>query len=298
MKNTRAIIVLVLAVLAGLAAVVMAAKWLNQRGGAGAQLVVAARDLNLGQPLEITALTSVAWSATVLPDGGFRDPKELEGRVLRTALTRGEPILESKLAAKGSKGGLSAVIGTGKRAITVKVNEVVGVAGFALPGSHVDVMVHTTVDDESNKRNQGAAMSKIVLERILVLAIAQEASRDETKPKVVSAVTLEVTPDQAELLDVARSVGSLSLVLRNQLDTQPTRSVGMSKADLFAANPAASAPAAPVAVAPPKPAPVKRVVAAAPKPEPPKPAAPPPEAKPDLTKIEVIRGVSRSTVEM
>ncbi len=297
MKNTRAIIVLVLAVLAGLAAVVMAAKWLNQRGGAGAQLVVAARDLNLGQPLEITALTSVAWSATVLPDGGFRDPKELEGRVLRTALTRGEPVLESKLAAKGSKGGLSAVIGAGKRAITVKVNEVVGVAGFALPGSHVDVMVHTTVDDESAKRNQGTAMSKIVLERILVLAIAQEASRDETKPKVVSAVTLEVTPDQAELLDVARSVGSLSLVLRNQLDTQPTHSVGMSKADLFAANPAASAPAAPVAVAPPKPAPVRRV-AAAPRPEPPKAAAPPPEAKPDLTKIEVIRGVSRSTVEM
>lgn len=300
MKNTRAIIVLVLAVLAGLAAVVMAAKWLNQRGGGGAQLVVAARDLNLGQPLEATALTSVSWSAAVLPDGGFRDPKELEGRVLRTAVTRGEPILESKLAAKGSKGGLSAVIGAGKRAITVKVNEVVGVAGFALPGSHVDVMVHTTVDDESNKRNQGAAMSKIVLERILVLAIAQEASRDETKPKVVSAVTLEVTPDQAELLDVARSVGSLSLVLRNQLDTQPTHSMGMSKSDLFATNPAASAPPAPVAVAPPRPAPVKRVVAAAPtpKPEPTKPAAPPPEAKPDLTKIEVIRGVSRSTVEM
>ena len=110
----------------------------------------------------------------------------------------------------------SAIIGPGMRAISVRVNEVVGVAGFALPGSYVDVMVHTKVDDPA--RGKDGEIPKIVLEHILVLAVAQEAGRDDTKPKVVSAVTLEVTPEQAEQLDLARSVGNLSLVLRNQLD--------------------------------------------------------------------------------
>ena len=80
-------------------------------------------------------LTSIPWPGAVSPEGSFRSLKDVEGRVIKTALTRGEPILESKLAPKGTKGGLSAVIVSGKRAITVKVNEVVGVAGFALPGA-------------------------------------------------------------------------------------------------------------------------------------------------------------------
>ena len=121
----------------------------------------------------------------------------------------------------------------GKRAITVKVNEVIGVAGFALPGNYVDVMVNTQEDRGKHRRTR-TAISKIVLEHILVLAVAQEASRDDTKPKVVNAVTLEVTPEQAEKLDLARSVGTLSLVLRNQVDPEArARPPGSTKATLL-----------------------------------------------------------------
>lgn len=290
MRNMRALIVLGLAVIAGLIAVVMAARWMTQRTGETARLVVAERDVDLGTPLDASMLSTIAWPGAVLPEGGFREPKELEGRVIKSAVTRGEPILESKLAPKGTKGGLSAVISAGKRAITVRVNEVVGVAGFALPGSHVDVMVHTTVDDA--RRGQGAPVSKIVLERILVLAVAQEASRDETKPKVVNAVTLEVTPAEAELLDVARSVGNLSLVLRNQIDQQSTPTLGTGKADLFQSLPATAASAPPVGAAT-VPARRPRVAVAALPPA--KPASAPREER---TKVEVIRGVARSEAEL
>ena len=110
------------------------------------------------------------------------------------------------------------------------MNEVVGVAGFALPGTFVDIMVNT--QEEGAKRDSDHSVSKIVLERILVLAVAQEADRDDTKPKVVNAVTLEVTPEQAEMLDLARSVGTLSLVLRNQGDPDAASTAGATKAKL------------------------------------------------------------------
>jgi pilus assembly protein CpaB len=282
-KNLRAVIVLGVAVLAGLIAVAMAARWMTQRSGETALLVVAARDVELGTPLDPTTLSTISWPGAVLPEGAYRDPKELEGRVVKSAVARGEPLLESKLAPKGTKGGLSAVISTGKRAITVRVNEVVGVAGFALPGSFVDVMVHTTLDDSA--RGQGAALSKIVLERILVLAVAQESGRDDTKPKVVNAVTLEVSPEQAEKLDLARSVGNLSLVLRNQLDQDAANTRGSGKAELFRVAVAPQAAPAPApAPAPRRPATVVTRVA------PPVPAAEP------VNKVEVIRGVQRSEV--
>ena len=149
---------------------------------------------------------------------------------MRTSLARGEPVIESKLAPVGTKGGLSAVIADGSRAITVRVNDVVGVAGFALPGNYVDVIVNT---QEQQGKTDGQSISKIVLEHILVLAVAQQVSRDDTAPKVVNAVTLEVTPDQAERLDLARSVGTLSLVLRNQVDQKTLNTDGATKLTLL-----------------------------------------------------------------
>ena len=138
----------------------------------------------------------------------------------------------TKLAPVGTQGGLSAVIAEGKRAMTVRVNDVVGVAGFALPGNYVDVMVNTQQDKEG-KTNENIQISRTVLEHVLVLAVAQEASRDETKPKVVNAVTLELFPGDAEKLDLARSVGTLSLVLRNQVDKTPVVTAGITKKELF-----------------------------------------------------------------
>src|SRR5207237_4118458 len=176
---------------------------------------------------------AVEWPSGSMPKGAFANPADLDSRVLRASVLSGEPILESKLAPVGSKGGLSAVVAEGKRAMTVRVNDVVGVAGFALPGNYVDIIVNTQEEGPKGAANKDQTISKIVLEHILVLAVAQEAGRDETKPKVVSAVTVEVSPEQAEKLDLARSVGSLSLALRNQVDKSPVLTLGVRQDDLL-----------------------------------------------------------------
>jgi len=277
MKGTRAVVVLFLALMCGLAAMLLGAQWMTSRAdpAAGAtMIVVAGRDIEMGTEIQADMLEQVAWTAEMKPSGAFARPAALEGRVVKTALMRGEPVLEGRLAPIGTRGGLSAVIAEGKRAITVKVNEVIGVAGFALPGTFVDVMVNAK-DSERNP------VSKIVLERILVLAVAQEASQDQTKPKVVSAVTLEVLPEQAEALDLARSIGTLSLVLRNQVDQQPTGTSGMRTSDLLQQE---AAPAPAPAVVEPKPRP-RVVVRRAPAPDP-------------RAKVEVIRGMQRSSSEL
>lgn len=233
MKDSRSLVMLVIALLAGLAAVFLAGRWMQQQSGDNSgRIAVAMADVQPGSRLTPELMHMVNWPSGSIPSGAFRDPAELEGRVAKTSLARGEPVLESKLAPVGTKGGLSAVVGEGRRAITVRVNDVVGVAGFALPGNHVDIMVNT--QEEGAKANdKNRAISKIVLEHILVLAVAQESSRDETKPKVVNAVTLEVTPEQAEKLDLARSVGTLSLVLRNQIDLESVKSTGATKESLL-----------------------------------------------------------------
>ena len=257
MKNRRALLMMGLAIVLGLLAVLLASHWLLRQAPAGkGKIVVAASDVNLGQRLTPEMLRLAEWPAESLPQGALQDPAKLAGRVLKTSVLRGEPLSEAKLAPAGTLGGLSALITEGRRAITVRVNDVVGVAGFALPGNYVDIIV-STHQDGGREGGQGRSISKIVLERILVLAVAQEVGRDETKPRVVNAVTLEVTPAQAENLDLARSVGSLSLVLRNQVDPQPGVTAGATKLTLLGGpSDAAAEPmpaAAPVAAAAPRP---------------------------------------------
>jgi len=253
-KQRRAVLMLLLAALLGLGAVALASRWLlRQTPSVSTRIVVAGADVSLGQRLgpELVKLTD--WPADSLPQGALQDPLKLSGRVLKSSVLRGEPLTEAKLAPAGTLGGLSALIAEGKRAITVRVNDVIGVAGFALPGNYVDIIVATRKRDGA-VASDGAEqeISKIVLERILVLAVAQEVGRDETKPRVVTAVTLEVTPAQAENLDLARSVGSLSLVLRNQVDPAPGVTAGATKVTLLGLPPLA-APATPEVSAPPPP---------------------------------------------
>lgn len=285
MKGTRAVIMLLLSLIAGIAAMVLAARWLNEQSASttAAQVAVATRDIELGQPLNASMVELVPWPAGSVPAGSFGKIDALDGRVLRTQILKGEPVLEAKLAPIGTKGGLSAVIGQGRRAITVKVNEVVGVAGFALPGNYVDVLVNTQDDRDR-------PVSKIVLERILVLAVAQEASRDDTKPRVVNAVTLEVTPEQAERIDLARSVGTLSLVLRNQVDQNQAQTDGVRKADLLGQASFIQPPAAP--------APVAAAPAPAPAPRRTTRSAPRTTAPAQNVRVEVIRGVQRSNTDL
>ena len=280
MKVTRGLLMLVVALLAGVAAVVMASRWMQSQARDSGQIAVAATDIEIGAKLAPEQLKLVEWPSSSVPPGAFTDLAGLAGRVIKTSITRGEPLIEGKLAPVGTRGGLSAVVAEGKRAMTVRVNDVVGVAGFALPGNYVDIMVNTQ-NEGGQRGDKDKAISKIVLERILVLAVAQESDRDATKPKVVNAVTLEVSPEHAEMLDLARSVGTLSLVLRNQADPKPGDTGGATKATLLKEEIAqlvvATMPAAPPPVvrrAPPPPRPI--VVAV------------------ERTCVEVIRGTSRT----
>lgn len=233
MKNTRAIVMIGVSCVAAIAAVVLASRWINEQAAISTQkVVVAANEINVGTPLTAGMLKVADWPANSVPEGSFTDTAALDTRVTRVVLQRGEPLLESKLAVRGSTGGLSAVVAEGKRAMTVRVNDVVGVAGFALPGNFVDILV-STQEEAKKPDGRDLSISKLVLERILVLAVAQEANPNDTKPKVVNAVTLEVTPEQAEKLDLARSVGQLSLVLRNQVDSRPTETQGATKDSLL-----------------------------------------------------------------
>lgn len=233
---------IVISVIIGVAAVVLASRWVAQQADAStSQVVVAKKDIDLGARLTPEMLALQSWPTGSIPQGAslakdqgslIKDPKTNEGRVVRVSIMKGEPISESKLAPVGAQPGLSFAIKEGKRAITVRVNDVVGVAGFALPGNYVDILVNT-MDETAKTAGENKTISKIVLEHILLLAVAQETSQGEGKPKVVNAVTLEVTPDQAEKIDLARSVGTLSLVLRNQTDNIPVETVGVYKKDLL-----------------------------------------------------------------
>jgi len=281
MKSNRAIVMIGLSIAAGLVAVVLAARWMGeQESGNTTMVVVAARDLELGAPLSAVMLQETPWPTSAIPEGSFKATKLLEGRVVRSPVFKGEPVLEGRLAPSGTKGGLPSIISDGKRAISVKVNEVVGVAGFALPGSFVDVLINT--NDFKDK-----AVSKIVLRRILVLAVAQEANRDDTKPKVANAVTLEVTPEQAEMIDLARSIGTLSLVLRNPIDRLETSTQGVRREDLLALS-AEVVPQAPL----PEPPAVRRPVV-----KPMAVVAKPPPAAAKVSAVEVIRGVQKADFE-
>jgi pilus assembly protein CpaB len=256
MRNIKAMGLLILALLTGLAAAVYATGWVSRQGSVPSnKVVVAVVDIELGSKINSQMLSTVDWPSGSVPAGAFNEIKDVQDRVAKVGLLRGEAILEGKLAPMGTQGGLSAVIAAGKRAMTVRVNDVVGVAGFALPGNYVDVMVNAQQDKD--RGGEGTQISKTVLEHVLVLAVAQEAGRDDTKPKVVSAVTLELSLEDSEKLDLARSVGTLSLVLRNQVDKAKVATAGITKNQLFGAKeilpvsvvaaPAAAKPRAPTA---------------------------------------------------
>lgn len=278
--RSRGMLMLLIAAIAGLAAVLMAARWMQSQNGGQGRVAVANIEIPLGSPITPEMVRMSDWPQSSLPPGAFTELDKVLGRVVTGTLQRGEPVLEARLAPVGTKGGLSAVVAPGKRAMTVRVNDVVGVAGFALPGTFVDVMV-STQEDGGKRNDRDQTISKIVLERILVLAVAQEADRDSTKPRVVNAVTLEVTPEQAELLDLARSVGTLSLVLRNQSESAAASTSGATKQMLLSGGRALAAqPATPQPTVVVRRKPAAMVVAAQ--------AA-------DRQCVEIIRGINKAT---
>lgn len=194
------------------------------------RIVVAARDLQIGTLIRDADFKMGSWVGT-LPKGALVTKESVLGRGVVAEVYQGEPILDSRLAAPGSGGGLAATIRPGMRACAVKVDEVVGVAGFVVPGERVDVLVSGTGPGVSPADGPKV---KTLLQNIEVLSAGTNIQRDaEGKPVQVPVVNLLVTPEQAELLSLATNQTKIQLVLRNPLDTDTAKTPGVAMASIF-----------------------------------------------------------------
>ena len=205
-------------------------------------VVVAAADLELGTALKKEDLKIVQFPQGAAPEGSFTQPTELVGRGLIVPMVKNEPVLGAKLASKEAGAGLPPVIPEGMRAVSVRVNEVVGVAGYVLPGNRVDVVATASPTD-----SRSDTTSKVVLSNVQVLTAGtrMEQSDAENKPMQVTVVTLLVNPEQAERLALASTEGKIQLALRNPLDTSAPETPGIRTAGLMGSAKAANnAPAA------------------------------------------------------
>ncbi|HLG57318.1 MAG TPA: Flp pilus assembly protein CpaB [Vicinamibacterales bacterium] len=225
-------------------------------------VIVAASDLQLGAALRQEDLRAIQWPSDAVPAGAFGKPEELIGRGLIQPVVANELFLPSKLASKEAGAGLPPVIPEGQRALSVRVNDVVGVAGYVLPGTRVDVVA--TVNPT---QQQTDVTSKVILTNVQVLAAGTKIEQDEkNKPIAVSVVTLLVNPDEAERLTLASTEGKIQLALRNPLDKTAPVTSGIRPAGLMGSAPpvrrvASSRSVAPrqLQAAPPAPAPAPTV---------------------------------------
>lgn len=242
------------------------------------QIIVAARNLDLGTLIRESDLRASDWSGP-LPRASLLRKEDVVGRGVMAAIYDGEPILENRLAPKGAGAGLAATIPAGMRAVAVRVNEVVGVAGFVVPGMRVDVLISGT-PPATQGGTQNGTVSRTLLQNIEVLSAGQNFQKDaEGKPVQVQVVNLLVTPEQAEILSLASNETRIQLVLRNPLDTVTAKTTGTSLSSLYGT----VKPPEPVA---PKPRPVSaRAKLPPPVMTPPRPAAP--------VAVEVINGNKR-----
>jgi pilus assembly protein CpaB len=206
----------------------------NRLGAPNHQLtsvVAAAHDIKLGSVLSSYDLTTME-IAGALPQGAILNSSDAVGRGVLSNLYLGEPIVNNRLAGKGSGGGLAATIPEGMRACAVKVDDVVGVAGFATPGMRVDVLISGTPPGTTDAA-QGSQV-RTLLQNIQVLSAGTDIQRDVAgKPQQVQVVNLLVTPQQAEALSLANSQTKIQLILRNPLDTKLTATPGTGLARLY-----------------------------------------------------------------
>jgi pilus assembly protein CpaB len=243
---------------------------------ASLQAVVAARPIPVGTIVTTDHLKLVPWPARNPVPGSFTEIDKVVNRGAIVEVAENEPLTEAKLAPLGSGGGLPPTITEGMRAISVKTNEVVGVAGFVIPGTRVDVLV--TVRQNGA---QGEPVSRAVVSNVQVLTAGsrfdQEKAREEGKPMPATVVTLLVTPEDAERISLAANEGQITLTLRNPLDVAPTATNGVKMANLL------GTPAPPVVT---KRVEGRQVVAAA--------APPPPAPASKIYTVEAIRAAKRT----
>jgi pilus assembly protein CpaB len=203
----------------------------NAHSSSTKRIVAAASDIKLGTVLTASNLTTMEVTGTP-PAGALLKPESAIGRGVVSDLYQGEPIIESRLAPVGSGGGLAATIRQGMRACAVKVDEVVGVAGFVTPGMRVDVLI--SGDPPGKQNSVEGAHVRTLLQNIEVLSAGTDIQKDEQgKPQQVQVVNLLVTPEQAEQLSLASNQTHIQLVLRNPLDTQTAKVPGSAMGDLF-----------------------------------------------------------------
>ena len=221
-------------------------------------VVAASADIKVGTVLSASDLSTVQVVGSA-PKGAILDAKQAIGRGVIAPIFAGEPILDNRLAQSGAGGGLAAIIQTGMRAIAVKVDQVVGVAGFVTPGQHVDVLVSGVPPSASERGNTQETEVRTILQNLEVLSAGTDIQKDPNgKPQQVQVVNLLVTPEQAQILALASNETKIQLVLRNPLDTKTDDVQGMTVANLFggetAPKPKApSRPAGPARAAAPKP---------------------------------------------
>lgn len=237
------VIMIAVAAVFGLLAVFVARAWLNSQADArlrgmeanhgkpiAAQtLVVATRPLRFGMELNAQALREVPWPGEALPAGGFTTVNEILShgkRVVLTAIEANEPVLAMKITGPGQRATLSALVGPGMKAVTIRVNDVEGVGGFVLPGDRVDIILTRQTDKES-------ASTQVLLQDVRVLAIDQIADERMANPSVPKSVTVEVDTVAAQKIGLASSIGTLSLVLRKAGETAEQKTSRITLKDLL-----------------------------------------------------------------
>jgi pilus assembly protein CpaB len=284
--NKKAMIVLGLALVFGAITAVAVNRVLKKQADKFAsseinRVVVAVSPITVGQKFTPDQVKLEDRPKNTLPEGAISDITRVLDRVSLQEVAIGEAILNSRLAPEGSAAGLQAVIPSGMRAMTVKVDEVIGVAGFIAPNSFVDIVATTLGNGFENE-----SVSRIILQQVKVLASGKQVeNRKDGEPVEVNTVTLQVTPEQAEALALASTAGKLQLVMRNTVDEQPVETTGINTSSLFKglvqAGSLRGRPEAPA----PRPKPVVKK-------EPPREAPP----KPTGPTVEVIQGSKRDTV--
>jgi pilus assembly protein CpaB len=253
------------------------------------KMLVANRDLAVGSLIKDGDLREIAWTGA-LPAQSINASAEVVGRGVIATIYKDEPIFSQRLAGKGAGAGLASIIPLGKRAVALRINDVVGLAGFVQPGMRVDVLIAGTGPGGGT---QAGVLSRTILQNIEVLSSGQKFEKNmEGKPEEAQVVNLLVSPDQAEILSLAGSETKVQLVLRNPMDTEELPTKGTSISRLFGGTAgAAESPAPHTLTEPARPHIVSRRIDPTPAPSAAQPASP---RKPDADTIEVFTGNKKS----
>jgi pilus assembly protein CpaB len=268
--NRRLVLVLLCATVVGLVASLFVYRVILQiaapaPGEASEQIVVAAANMSLADTVTSQHVKLVVWPKSSIPGGAIRKLADAEGRVVRSSIVAGEPLLDVKLAPQlsGRGGVMPMLVPEGQRGVSIKVDEAIRESGFVLPNSRVDVLVSMPKPGAQSER-----IAKVILQDVPVLAAGQVVEMRDNKPVTVTTVTLALTPEQTERLTLAQTEGRLVLTTRNLKDNQVVRTPGITASTLLGDAPAPPREDAKRVAQAPRPRPTPAAVATEPLPQP------------------------------